>query len=123
LKCLLQEKLKMLSDIDDQILELCSVDDFEREIEESAEVVVRILHAIKIIKGYTEGQGSSQSAMGNDGTPVQTINTLTASMNAISSVNVSDNLNTSNTSVANTSVANTSVANTSVANMSVANTM
>ncbi len=122
IKGLLQEKLKILNDIDDEILELCSVDDIEREIEESAEVVVRILHAIKKIEGVTQGQSRSQTATGsNDVIPVQTIDSVTASTNA-TSVNVSDNVNsdsgnvnTSNTSI-NTSVntSNTSVVNTSV---------
>ena len=122
IKGLLQEKLKILNDIDDEILELCSVDDIEREIEESAEVVVRILHAIKKIEGVTQGQSRSQSATGsNDVIPIQTIDSVTASTNA-TSVNVSDNVNsdsgnvnTSNTSI-NTSVntSNTSVVNTSV---------
>ena len=115
IKGLLQEKLKILNDIDDKILDLCSVDDIERDIEESAEVVVRILHAIEKIEGVKQGQSRSQTATGsNDVIPVQTIDSVTASTNATSvnvSVNVNSdsvNLNTLNTSI-NTSVINTSV--------------
>ncbi len=84
------------------------MDDIEREIEESAEVVVRILHAIKKIEGVTQGQSRSQTATGsNNVILVQTIDSVTASTNA-TSVNLNDNVNTSNTSI-NTSVVNTSV--------------
>ena len=43
IRSLLEEKLKILTEIDEEILGLCDVKDIEQEIEESAEVVSRIL--------------------------------------------------------------------------------
>jgi hypothetical protein len=42
---LLEEKLKIVSEIDEEILGLCEVKDIEQEIEKSTEVVSRILTA------------------------------------------------------------------------------
>ena len=43
IRSLLEAKLKILSDLDEEILGLCDVKDIEQEIEESAEAVARIL--------------------------------------------------------------------------------
>ena len=51
IKSLLQEKLKILNDIDEEILGLCDIKEIESEIEESTEIVARILNAIKNIEG------------------------------------------------------------------------
>ena len=45
IRSLLEAKLKILSEIDEEILGLCDVNDIEQEIDESAEVLARILNA------------------------------------------------------------------------------
>ena len=55
---LLSEKLKILNELDEEILGLCEVKDIEREIEESSEIVARILNATKKIEKYKRGQAN-----------------------------------------------------------------
>ena len=45
IRSLLEAKLKILSEINEEILGLCDVNDIEQEIDESAEVLARILNA------------------------------------------------------------------------------
>ena len=49
---LLSEKLKILNELDEEILGLCEIKDIEIEIEESSEIVARILNATKKIEKY-----------------------------------------------------------------------
>ncbi len=49
----LEAKLKLLSEIDDEILNICDVNDIQREIEEAAEISDRILDAVRIIDKKT----------------------------------------------------------------------
>lgn len=49
IKCLLDEKLKTLNSIDQQILALCSVEDIEMEIEESESMIARIMNVKSLI--------------------------------------------------------------------------
>ena len=55
---LLSEKLKILNKLDEEILGLCEVKDIEREIEESSEIIARILNATKKIEKYKRGQAN-----------------------------------------------------------------
>lgn len=41
--CLLENKLKTLNEIDDQIIQLCPLEDISKEIEDSEEIVARII--------------------------------------------------------------------------------
>ena len=73
---LLQGKLTVLKDLDDQILELCPVDDVEHEIEESGEIELRIIECQdKIVRAQnkTNGEISSQTstAAGDVTAPVE----------------------------------------------------
>lgn len=70
IRSLLEAKLKILSEIDEEILGLCDVEDIEQEIEESAEVVSRILNAKRKLekalkpgmsKGINKGDGQLPS--------------------------------------------------------------
>ena len=47
-------KLKLLNEIDGEILNICEVPDIQREIEESAEISDRILEAVRIIEKETK---------------------------------------------------------------------
>ena len=90
IRSLLEGKLKILSEIDEEILGLCDVKDIEQEIEESAEVVSRILTAkrkledalkpgiSKVINEKNNGQSSQLSPnqevdYGNDNSTNSTI--------------------------------------------------
>jgi hypothetical protein len=55
---LLSEKLKILNELDEEILGLCEIKDIEIEIEESSEIVARILYATKKIEKYKRGHGN-----------------------------------------------------------------
>lgn len=57
----LEAKIKILNEIDEEILNICDVKEIQNEIEESAEVSDRILETIRIIEKHTKtapkGQG------------------------------------------------------------------
>lgn len=48
--CLLENKLKTLNEIDDQIIQLCPLEDISKEIEDSEEIVARIIECRKKIE-------------------------------------------------------------------------
>jgi len=50
----LEEKLKVLNEIDEQILNLCEVNEIQTEIEESAEISDRILNTKRKLEKYTK---------------------------------------------------------------------
>ena len=50
----LEGKLKLLGEIDDEILNICDVEEIQHEIEEAAEISDRILEAVRIIDKKTK---------------------------------------------------------------------
>lgn len=66
IRSLLEAKLKIVSEIDEEILGLCDVKDIEQEIEESAEVVSRILNAKRKLERALK-PGISKVINKNDG--------------------------------------------------------
>ena len=55
-KNLLQEKLEIINELDEEIPGLCDIAEIQGEIEESTKVVARILNAIKKIEKAMQGQ-------------------------------------------------------------------
>ena len=56
----LQEKLKLLSEIDEEILDICDVNDIRNEIEESAEISDRISNTKRRIDKHTKSAKSAK---------------------------------------------------------------
>lgn len=81
---MLQEKLKILNDINEEILGLCDIKDIESEIEESTEIVARILNAIKNMEGFMHGKCNSQPTASSG--EVNTSNTSVISENTSGSI-------------------------------------
>ena len=50
----LERKLKLLGEIDDEILDICYVEEIQHELEELAEIWNRILEAVRIIDKKTK---------------------------------------------------------------------
>ena len=68
----LEAKLKLLSEIDDEILNICDVNDIQREIEEAAEISDRILDAVRVIDKKTN---APEGKVSNTNTKVSSAST------------------------------------------------
>jgi hypothetical protein len=72
IRSLLEEKSKILTDIDEEILGICEIASIENEIEESADVMGRILSAKrkldKVIETRSEENGKYEGLNGDNST-------------------------------------------------------
>ena len=81
---MLQEKLKILEDIDEEVLGLCAVTEIEGEMEESSHVIARILNAIKKIERFVErleSKSNNQTSASSDDVNTSINNSENGSVN------------------------------------------
>lgn len=89
IKTLLEDKLKTLNQLDEDILNICDIHDIENEIEESTEVTARILHVLTRIEEFlqrrlkkheaqqkkpTDGHHNEQTNINDNGSQPKTSN-------------------------------------------------
>jgi hypothetical protein len=111
---ILSEKLKLLNELDEEILGLCDISEIQGEIEETTEIASRILDALKKLEKFNRGQrvinkvSGETSASSSENTVV--INTIEATNNP---EQTSNNSNETEENVATSQFQENNNANTS----------